>query len=141
MQNLGSYHYSTLNYALLEVAIEFATKKSFESVLKENIFDPLNMENSCISLNEDQLKQTATGYTIAGKATPIWQYQSFAASEGVKSTTDDLLKFLACNLEQTHPKIAANLVQTHVQSTETEFNKNAFMAKGWHLVKNKKYYN
>jgi serine-type D-Ala-D-Ala carboxypeptidase/endopeptidase len=136
----GKYHYSTLNYALLEIAIEFATKESFEEVLREKIFDPLNMKNSCVTIDEIKKGQLTTGYTIAGIATPIWQFQSFAASEGVKSSADDLLKFLACNLGQSHPKLAANFSQTHVQVIETEFNKNAFMGKGWHIVKNKKYY-
>ncbi len=140
-EKFGKYHYSTLNYALLEVAIEFATQQSFETVLKEKIFRPLDMQNSCITVDEDQAWRLTTGYTVAGIATPIWQFQSFAASEGVKSTTDDLLKFLACNLGQTHPKLAESFSQTHVQTTETDLNKNAFMAKGWHLVKNKKYYN
>jgi CubicO group peptidase (beta-lactamase class C family) len=139
-ERIGKYHYATLNYALLEVAIEFATKKSFEAVLKEKIFDLLNMQNSCISIDGSRTEQLTSGHTIAGIATPIWQFQSFAASEGVKSSADDLLKFLACNLGQTHPKLAANFSQTHVQTIETEFNKNAFMGRGWHLVKNKKYY-
>ncbi len=139
-KNAGKYHYSTLNYALLEVAIEYATNQSFESVLKEKIFNPLDMQNSCIAIDEEQAKQLSCGYTVAGIETPIWQFQSFAASEGVKSSTADLLNFLACNLNQSHPKLAANFSQTHVQSIETEFNKNAFMTKGWHLVKNKKYY-
>jgi CubicO group peptidase (beta-lactamase class C family) len=138
--NSGKYHYSTLNYALLEVAIEYATNQSFETVLKEKIFSPLDMQNSSITINEKQTKQVTCGYTVAGVETPIWQFQSFAASEGVKSTAADLLKFLACNLNQIHPEIAANFSQTHVQSIETEFNKNAYMTKGWHLVKNKKYY-
>lgn len=139
-EGFGKYHYSTLNYALLEVAIEFATKQNFEAVLKDKIFVPLNMKNSCLTINEDQSNQLCTGYTIAGIATPIWQFQSFGASEGVKSTADDLLKFLSCNLNQTHPKLAANFSQMHVQTIETELNKNAYMAKGWHVVKNKKYY-
>ncbi len=139
-ENYGKYHYSTLNYALLEIAIEFATKQPFEVVLKEKIFQPLNMNGSCISPNATQMKSLTTGYTVAGQATPHWQFQSFAASEGVKSTLDDLLNFLACNLGQSHPKLAANFAETHHQTIETELNKNAFMAKGWHLVKNKKYY-
>lgn len=136
----GKYHYSTLNYALLEVAIEYATKQSFEAVLKEKIFAPLDMQNSCISINKNQISQLTSGYTIAGRAVPIWQFQSFAASEGVKSTTDDLLKFLACNLGQTHKNLASNFAQTHLQTIETELNKNAYMGKGWHIVKIKKYY-
>ena len=139
-ENHGSYHYSTLNYALLELAIESATNNSFEAVLKKEIFTPLNMENSCITLTDEQLTKVTMGHTIGGKETPVWQFQSFAASEGVKSNTEDLLKFLACNLGQTHPKLAENLAQTHIQTIETELNKNAFMAKGWHRVKIKKYY-
>lgn len=136
----GKYYYSNLNYALLELAIEFATNQPFELVLKEKIFAPLNMQNSCITLSDSQSAQVSAGYTIGGFETPIWQFQSFAASEGVKSTADDLLKFLACNLNQSNPSLAANFAKTHVQLIETELNKNAFMTKGWHLVKNKKYY-
>jgi len=139
-EKTGNYHYSTLNYALLEIAVEFATQKRFEKVLKEKIFDPLDMQNTCITINKKQSRLLSTGYTVAGIATPFWQFQSFAASEGVKSNTNDLIKFLACNLDQTHPDLATNFAETHIRTIETEFNKNAYMAKGWHLVKNKKYY-
>ncbi len=139
-EQFGKYYYSNLNYALLEIAIEFATKQPFETILKEKIFDPLGMQNSCITLAESQSTQVSKGYTISRFETPIWQFQSFAASEGMKSTTNDLLKFMACNLDQTHPTLAANFAQTHVPAIETELNKNAYMTRGWHLVKTKKYY-
>jgi len=139
-ENYGKYHYSTLNYALLEVAIEFATKQSFETVLKEKTFDPLAMQNSCVSIDDEQEILLTPGHTISGKAIPIWQFKSFAASEGVKSTAEDLLRFLACNLGKTNPDLAANFSQTHLQTIETELNRNAYMAKGWHNVKIKKYY-
>ena len=82
--NSGKYHYSTLNYALLEVAIEYATRQSFETVLTEKNFHLLDMQNSCITIDEKQRKKLSCGYTVAGVETPIWQFQSFAASEGVK---------------------------------------------------------
>lgn len=137
-ESRGKYYYSNLNYALLELAIEFATRQPFEVVLEEKIFRPLEMHNSSITVADST--QFAKGYTIAGLEAPIWQFQSFAASEGVKSTAGDLLKFLACNLGKTQPDLAASFSHNHIPHIKTELNKNAWAANGWHLVKRKKYY-
>lgn len=134
----GKYYYSNLNYALLELAIEFVTRQPFEVVLKEKIFNPLEMYKSSITVADST--QIASGYTVAGLEAPLWQFQSFAASEGVKSTAADLLKFMACNLGQTQPELAASFSQNHIPHIKTELNKNAWAANGWHLVKRKKYY-
>ncbi len=59
--------YSNSGYMLLGYIIEKITGKSYEQVLQENIFTPLNMKNSGYDLSRPLLKNRARGYEKNGR--------------------------------------------------------------------------
>ncbi len=61
--------YSNSGYMLLGYIIEKVTGKSYEQVLQENIFTPLNMKNTGYDHSEPLLKNRAGGYEKNG-----WSY-------------------------------------------------------------------
>ncbi|MFK8103663.1 MAG: serine hydrolase domain-containing protein [Saprospiraceae bacterium] len=134
------YRYGHLNYALLEIAIEQVCQKKFASVLQEELLAPLQLNNTCLQLRPEQQTHLATGYAVTGKATKPWRFQSFAAAQGLKSNAHDLLQFLRVNLNQAAPDFSKSLAQTHQFVAETNMTKNVTVAKGWHILKNRKYY-
>ena len=54
----GSYEYSNSNYFLLGRIIEKVSNRDYETFVNENIFEPLNMENTSF----EQIDLTSTGY-------------------------------------------------------------------------------
>ena len=61
------FAYSNSGYILLGYIIEKVTGKSYEQVLQENIFTPLNMNNTGYDHNRPLLKNRANGYEKNGR--------------------------------------------------------------------------
>lgn len=87
------HNYSNSGYVLLGYLIEKITGKKYETVLKENIFEPLGMKNTGYDHHEVILKNRASGYEIhAGdliNSDYIDMSVSFSAG-GLYSTVEDL---------------------------------------------------
>ena len=58
-------YYSNVGVGLLGYILTMASKKTYEELLKENITRPLGMNDTAVSLNEDQLKRFALGHDTA----------------------------------------------------------------------------
>ena len=136
----GDYLYSHLNYDLVELAIENACKKSFEEVLQEELLNPLNLQDTRLHLNQAQQKRLATGYSLSHKTTPAWSFQSFQASQALKSTAHDLMAFLKVNLHQQHTDFSESFSHIHQAIAKTSISKHVSVGKGWHILKNRRYY-
>ncbi len=61
------FEYSNSGYILLGYIIEKVTGKSYEQVLQENIFKPLNMNNTGYDHSRPLLKNRANGYEKNGR--------------------------------------------------------------------------
>jgi CubicO group peptidase (beta-lactamase class C family) len=61
------FAYSNSGYILLGYIIEKVTGKSYEQVLQENIFSPLNMHNTGYDHHATLLKNRASGYEKVGQ--------------------------------------------------------------------------
>ncbi len=93
----GRYEYSNLGFGLLGTVMENATVLPFESLLNKYILQPLQMDNSCIEAKKNTA-DIATGY-LYSRPVPYWQFDCLAGAGAIKSTADDLLKYLDAHLE------------------------------------------
>ncbi len=138
----SAYLYSNVNYGLLEIAIENATGKSYEAILEEKILQPAGMIHTFASSDSKRTdRQPLTkGYSRNGKATSPWAFKSFTASEGLKSSTTDLLTFLKMHLDLKETPYADLFEKNTEEQVNTGLSDNAFMGNGWHIIKLRKYY-
>lgn len=84
------WDYSSSGYILLGAILEQVTGKSYETVLQENIFTPVGMQNTGY---EHDTATLATGYVNATTvAAPIEMALPFAAG-GLYSTVEDLYRW------------------------------------------------
>ncbi len=133
----AEYAYSHVNYALLEIAIEFKLQKSFEALMNEKVLVPLGLEKSFMR-SKDSL-QVIQGHSIGGQVSKPWDFPSFAGSEGMKSCLEDLMRFAQVNLTPTAHPLSPILQKTHKELQVTDYSKNVFAAKGWHRLQRKKF--
>ncbi len=136
-QGEARYSYSHVNYALLEIAIEFKLQKSFEELMNEKILIPLGLEKSFMR-TKDSL-QLIQGHSIGGQMSKPWNFPSFAGSEGMKSCLEDLIRFAQVNLSPTAHQLSPILQKTHAQLKVTDYSKKVFAAKGWHVLHRKNF--
>lgn len=87
------YEYSNANYQLLGVVIERVTGLPYAEVLKENIVEPLGLENTGYDPQGLEDSQLAQGYLLEGnelKRTGRANASFSFASGGIYSTVEDL---------------------------------------------------
>lgn len=87
----SKFNYTNSGYVLLSAIIEQVEGKSYSSVLKERIFDPLKMEDTYSGSPEDS-SQLAKGYMM-GKAELRYPIENVTGAGGITSTATDLLKW------------------------------------------------
>ena len=94
-----AYEYSNLGVGLLGYALARAGHGSYESLLRTRILTPLGMGATGITLTEDMRSRLAPGHDAAGQAVPNWDLSVLAGAGGLRSNVNDLLTFLAANLD------------------------------------------
>jgi hypothetical protein len=83
---------------LLGHILTLATGKSYEAMLKETICTPLGMNSTAIELDDEQRQRMVAGHDRLGRQVSNWHLQALAGAGAIRSTADDMLKFLAVNL-------------------------------------------
>ena len=88
------YYYCNTNYLILASIIEKVTDQKFGDYVKDNIFKPSGMSNSCIydRTNQDELIKPVQGYENRIPWEDVY-LNGCVGDKNVYSTTGDLLKF------------------------------------------------
>ncbi len=135
------YKYSHTNYAILEVILELVTDKTYEQLLQKYIFNPCEMTQSGVhDFTTENRNKIVKGHSLGGQPTPPWQMRSFAGSEGIKSSMDDLLKYMRASLKNKTHQLGPVLAHNQQPFVKTDMAKHIFGGNGWHIITNKNYY-
>ncbi len=135
------YKYSHTNYAILEVVLELVSDQTYEQLLQKHIFQPCEMHQSGIhDFTTENRNKIIRGYSLGGQPTAPWQMRSFAGSEGIKSSMDDLLKYMRASLKNKTHQLGPVLAQNQQPLVKTDMAKHIFGGNGWHVITNKNYY-
>ncbi|HLD74353.1 MAG TPA: serine hydrolase [Bdellovibrionota bacterium] len=121
-------YYSNVGVGLLGYILTIASKKTYEELLKEKITKPLGMNDTVVSLNEEQLKRFALGYDAALEPTSPWDLNVLVGAGGIRSTTQDMLKFVRANLFPDETSISKHL---KLAQENQHTNKNLSIGLGW----------
>ena len=91
------FHYSSYGYNLLGAVVEGASKMPYGKYMKENIWEPLGMKNTCMDSPDEVIPHRVRGYRIVEgklKNSEFVDMSSRFAAGGTRSTVVDLLKFI-----------------------------------------------
>ncbi len=91
------YHYSSIGYTLLEIAVEEVTGESFASYTQHAVLDPLGMVNSNYGWTPELMAKAAVGHDWYNRPLPYYQY-STTAQGGLRTTPTDLAIFMAASM-------------------------------------------
>ena len=135
-----TYLYSNLGAGLLGHALALKDGISYERLIQQRILQPLGMSSTTVRLSESQMGRLAQGYgrglnPFAHAVRPVknWDFDVLAGAGALRSTADDMLKFLAANLNLIHTPLAAAM--RRMQSVRRETGRpNLQIAMGWHIL-------
>jgi CubicO group peptidase (beta-lactamase class C family) len=134
--------YSNLGSGLLGHALERAAGKPYEQLLREHIFDPLEMRSSAVTLTDELKKRYAVGYLkgASDDQAPEWDLGVLAPAGGICSTINDLAKFLALQMKAGQPDAkpiaGGTLTELHTPQRLIGRNWDLAIGLGWHVRKN-----
>jgi serine-type D-Ala-D-Ala carboxypeptidase/endopeptidase len=127
------YDYSNLGVGLLGHVLALRAGMSYEEMVRRRILEPLQMTSTSIALSESQTKRLATPHDAKLHAAHNWDIPTLAGAGALRSTANDMLKFLAANLELKSSPLAPAMrrMRTPRHATGTQ---GLEVAMGWHAL-------
>lgn len=131
--NIGTrWGYSNFGYAVLGHALEIKTGEPYEVLVNQQLFVPLGMESSTVTIWPELKDRLATPYHLEnGKlkeyAMP-WDEEALSPAGGISSTVSDLAKYMAyqITLSNTNSEIAKNH-QSSIPSGDRHYGRGWFV--------------
>lgn len=120
-RDIGSqYEYSNLGVGLLGHALALRAGKSYEDLVTERILRPLGLNDTRMVLSPSMKSRLTPGHSPSGAVVPNWDLPTLAGAGALRSTANDLLKFLAANLDSTSIPLGRVLAITHVDRRDVD---------------------
>jgi CubicO group peptidase (beta-lactamase class C family) len=126
------YEYSNLAVGLLGYALAQRAHMTYEALVRERIFRPLHMDHSTISLSAESRKLLARGYDAGLKPVKNWDLDALAGAGAIRSTANDMLKFLAANLGLVDTPLRPAMERMRTVRKETGM-PHVDIAMAWHI--------
>jgi len=117
---------------LLAHALARKAGMSYSELLRIRVLDPLGMTSTSIALSGNQKARLATGYNGALLPARNWDFDALAGAGALRSTANDLLRFLAANLELTSTPLTKAMRLMHTVQRATNIPDMEIMM-GWHV--------
>jgi CubicO group peptidase (beta-lactamase class C family) len=98
-RDIGARHqYSNLGGGLLGHVLAQRAGMDFEILVRQRITEPLGMKDTAIVLSPDMRARLAVGHDGRMKPAKNWDIPTLAGAVALRSTANDLLRFLAAEL-------------------------------------------
>lgn len=93
--------YSNLGGGLLGHLLTLKTGKSYENLLRKSICEPLNLQSTFVAFDSSRRQHLVPGRDPEGKVIPNWELNVLAGGGGIKSTAEDMAKYIRAHLTDT----------------------------------------
>jgi len=90
--------YSNLGMGLLGHVIALKAGTNYESLVVDRICRPLKMDSTRITLTPELKSRFAVGHGPSGETVPSWDIPVLSGAGAIRSTVNDLLKYVSANL-------------------------------------------
>jgi serine-type D-Ala-D-Ala carboxypeptidase/endopeptidase len=95
----ASYEYSNLGFGLLGFALAETDHTIYSALVGEAVLKPLGMTMTGTALTEAMRARLAPGHDDTGKAAKTWDFDSLAGAGAIRSTANDMLRYLKANMD------------------------------------------
>jgi serine-type D-Ala-D-Ala carboxypeptidase/endopeptidase len=94
----ASYEYSNLGLGLLGYALAQQEHTDWDALTRENILTPLGMTMSGTAFSDAMRAHLAAGHDNLGNAVKNWGFDAMAGAGAMRSTANDMLRYLKANM-------------------------------------------
>jgi CubicO group peptidase (beta-lactamase class C family) len=133
-RDVGSqYEYSNLGGGLLGHVLALRAGMSYEKLVQTRILAPLKMTSTAITLTPALQARLAHGHDQSLQPVPNWDLPTLAGAGALRSTVNDMLKFLAANIGLTETPLAPAMKSMLAVRKPTGLS-NLEVALAWHIL-------
>ena len=93
------FEYSNLGVGLLGHVLASRAGTSYETALTARVLEPLELDETRITLTPAMAQRLAAGHTAKGRVAKNWDVGVLAGAGGLRSTADDMLTFAAAHFD------------------------------------------
>ncbi|MCC5879696.1 MAG: beta-lactamase family protein, partial [Idiomarina sp.] len=112
LESNPEYIYSNLGYAVLGLALESASGKSYAELLDKHVIAPYALQHTSLQRNELE-PALIKGQNFDGTAAEYWDFDAFQSSGGIYSSLDDVVTFIRGQLDPANSAAALMREQHH----------------------------
>jgi CubicO group peptidase (beta-lactamase class C family) len=94
----STYGYSNVGVGLLGYALKQHAGISYDTLLHQQIFDPLGMHASDVTISDAMRVHLASGHDQSGQLVANWNLDALAGAGAIKSDGADMLRYLKANM-------------------------------------------
>jgi len=126
--------YSNFAAGLLGDLLAVEAGMDYGALLNQNLAGPLELGDTCLNLSYDQTDRLAPPHNGNRKADKNWTFDALAGAGAIRSTTDDMLRFIEANLHPSEGVVGKAIElawKQHLPSKEGAF----AMGLGWHIAR------
>jgi CubicO group peptidase (beta-lactamase class C family) len=132
-QGKPKFAYSNVGVGLLGHLLERKAESSYEELLQERILKPLEMNSTRLKLDDALAPRLIAGHDGDGNPIKPWEFDCLGPCGGIRSSANDMLKYVAANLELRDSPLLAALRKSHEPqfhvSDELDIGLNWFLTK------------
>jgi CubicO group peptidase (beta-lactamase class C family) len=129
----AQYEYSNLGGGLLGHVLSLRAGTDYEALVRSRITGPLGMSSTGIALSADMKPRFAVGHSPTMQPVANWDLPTLAGAGALRSTTNDLLIFLAANLGYVETPLAPAMAAMRAVRRPTGM-PGVDIALGWHIL-------
>ena len=126
------FEYSNLGMGLLGLLLAHRSGQTYEQLVKTRILDPLGMASTGIALTPPMQTRLAQGHTAEGAPTANWDLPALAGAGALRSTMNDMMRFLDANLGE--PASDLERAMRFTQTPRFTMSPNTRIGLGWITV-------
>ena len=125
----AGYDYSNLGFGLLGYALAQSERTTWDALTDENILKPLGMTMSGTAVSDAMRSHLAPGHDNLGNAVKNWDFDAMAGAGAMRSTANDMLRYLKANMGIDASPLAAAMKLA--QEPRGEVNKTSRIGLAW----------
>ncbi|MDA0347044.1 MAG: serine hydrolase [Verrucomicrobia bacterium] len=107
-----TYEYSNIGYALLGHLLERRTGLNYATLIHSRVCEPLKMTSTSAKLEPMLNSRLAVGHGQQMEAVPPCQFSTFESAGSIRSSANDMLRFISANLESVSSPMGKALALT-----------------------------
>jgi CubicO group peptidase (beta-lactamase class C family) len=125
----ASYEYSNLGFGLLGYALAQSQHADYATMVGDGVFKPLGMTMTGLAFTDTMRAHLAPGHDDDGKQVKNWDIDALAGAGAIRSTANDMLRYLKANMGLDSSPLAAAM--KFAQEPRRDMNSNMRIGLAW----------